>query len=332
MQKTPEEATPKKNGLIYAYILDNNGQGKSIDWEQVRAWQPQQGYLWVHLDYTNPIAKQWLLHESGLDPITVDSMTIYDVRPRIVTSPEGLMVLLRGVNLNPGAKPEDMVSIRVWVDKSRIITTRHRLVLSVNDVNEMIAKGHAPKNPSNFLAILIDLLINRMADVIEHINTNVDKMEAQVIDDRPYVVRSRIAKLRRQVIALRRFLAPQRDILVRLSNEDSMWLEKSDRLHIREATDRVIYYLEDLDEARERAAVTHEELSSRISETIDQRMLLLSLVAVIFLPLSFITGLLGVNIGGLPGINKPWAFPIVSITLIAIAVGQFIFFKRKKWL
>ena len=90
--------------------------------------------------------------------------------------------------------------------------------------------------------------------------------------------------------------------------------------------------MEDLDSARERAAVTQEELAGRLAEQMNKTMYVLSIVAAIFLPLGLITGLLGINVGGIPGVDSGWAFTIVCLILIGIAVVQAIVFKKMKWL
>jgi len=98
--------------LLSAYLLDGQGGGKKLDWDQVQRWNPNDGVLWIYLDYTVKHARQWLAKESGLDKITVKAMVSDESRPRSVINEQGVLLFLRGVNLNPGENPEDMVSIR----------------------------------------------------------------------------------------------------------------------------------------------------------------------------------------------------------------------------
>ena len=111
----------------------------------------------------------------------------------------------------------------------------------------------------------------------------------------------------------------------------SHWLSDDDRLSIREANDKVTRYLEDLDSAKDRASVTHEALGNRLAEQMNSRMYVLSLVAALFLPLGFLTGLLGINVGGIPLAEDPDGFFEIVIILVVVVAIQVAIFLRKKW-
>jgi zinc transporter len=139
-------------------------------------------------------------------------------------------------------------------------------------------------------------------------------------------------RLRRQNIRLRRYIAPQRDILSRLPNEPLTWLSDKDKLQLREVAERGARFVGVIDTAQDRAAITQEELNNRLAEHTNKAIYVLSIVAAIFLPLSFITGLLGINVGGIPGSEYKWAFLIVCFISLFIALMLLLFFKRLKWL
>jgi zinc transporter len=106
-------------------------------------------------------------------------------------------------------------------------------------------------------------------------------------------------------------------------------------MRLREIADPMTRYVEDLDSARERTAVAQEELIGRLSEQMDKRMYLLyllSLVAAIFLPLGFITGLLGINVGGIPSAEYHWGFALVTLMIVILVVMQVVIFRAKKWM
>ncbi len=320
------------DGLVAAYLLDGKGGGTELDWPAVRDWSPEQGLLWVHLDYTAPHSRQWLREQAGLTAVSAEALVAEETRPRSAAMEEGLLIILRGVNSNPGQDPEDMVSLRMWVERGRIITTRKRRLLSVVDLRESLAQGRGPASAAEFVVRITDRLVARMSRVIDGIDDTVAELEDSVLTEQSQGLRMRLAALRRQTIILRRYLAPQREALAMLLAEQGGWFEPVMRVRLREVADRLTRFVEELDAARERAAVTGEELASRLSEQLNQRMYVLSLVAVVFLPLGFLTGLLGVNVGGIPGAADPQAFVVLILLLLAVGLVQLIVFRWKRWL
>jgi zinc transporter len=145
-------------------------------------------------------------------------------------------------------------------------------------------------------------------------------------------LRSELGQVRRQSIALRRYLAPQREALSWVQSERLPWFGDVQRLQVREVSDRLAQYIETLDSIRERAAVSQEELVNQISEESNSRMYVLSIVSAIFLPLGFATGLLGINVGGIPGADNSDAFAIFIGILVGISAALLVFFRYKKWL
>lgn len=319
------------NGLIYAYILSGDGKGRRIDWQEVDAWSVSDGVLWMHLDYEHPQAQQWIKENSQLDQLTQQSLLAAETRPRSVLLDEGLLINLRGVNSNPGSEPEDMVSIRLYCDGHRIISTRKRRLLSVQDISASLDKGAGPKNAGELIAQLASRLTERMSNVISELDDHIDSIEEEIISRPSQTYRSKLVGLRREVIMLRRYLAPQRDALSRLQSENLDWLSIENKLMLREAGDRLVRYIEDLDSCRDRAAVAYEELNSQLSEQLNSRMYVLSVVAALFLPLGFLTGLFGINVGGIPFAEDPFGFIEIIFILVVIVVLQLILFRLKKW-
>ena len=318
-------------GLIHAYLLDGSGGGRRLDMADVDTWVPGQGVLWVHFDYSNDVARQWIRKQSGLDALVADALLTEETRPRASAMGEGMLLALRGINMNPGAEPDDMVSVRVWVEEGRIISTRKRVLFSVRDIAEQLDGGHGPTDPADFMVLLADRIVWRMSDTVDQCEDRVAELEELVLDKGDRTLRFDLATLRRQTIMLRRYLAPQRDAFARLINEKIVWFDDHSRLRLREISDRLIRHIEDLDAVRERAAVTQEELLSRLSDQMNTRMYVLSVVAAIFLPLGFLTGLLGINVGGIPGADNPSAFLLFLVFLVGIVVLQIVLFRYRKW-
>jgi zinc transporter len=320
------------DGLLCAYLLDGQGGARKLDWEAVAQWKPEQGPIWLHFDYTSPETVEWITSKSGLHEVPVSVLLTEESRPRTTLVGGGMLVALRGVNLNPGSDIEDMVAIRVWLDENRIVSTRKRKLFSEVGIIGSFEERKGPRTTGEFIVDLCNRLISGMENAVEDVEDRVAQMEQEVITSECHALRVSLSDIRREAIALRRYLSPQKEAMTRLQAEAVPWLSEGSRLRLREATDRLVRCIEDLDSARDRAAVTHEELVSRLSEQLNSRMYVLSLVAAVFLPLGFLTGLLGINVGGIPGSENPSAFLLFVCILAVVIVLQIILFKKKKWL
>jgi zinc transporter len=318
--------------FLFSYLLGADGRGTTLDEAAVRDWTPDRGPLWLHIDVTDEKASQWIERDSGLPTVVIDTLLAGETRPRTLVTGDGLLIVLRGVNTNPGEDPEDMVSVRVWLEPDRVITTRRRRLLSVIDIAQALDEGNGPKSTGAVLATLVDRLAERIGNFVDTIESRLDSIEDDIGSAAPDSIRSRLSPLRRQMASVRRFLAPQRDALDRLYRQPVDFIRESDVQVMREEADRITRYLEDLELARERAIVLQEELLAHMAQQQNSRMYVLSVVAAIFLPLTFVTGLLGMNVGGLPGVDSSLGF-IGSVAVMVIAAsGLLAYFRWKKWL
>ena len=322
----------EEDGLVCAYIQLQDGKWQEVDWEGVRKWQPGNGLIWVHVDRAADQAKTWLQNESGLDSLVTENLLAEETRPRALEMEGNLMVNLRGVNLNPGANPEDMVSLRLWLEPERIVTSRQRRLMAINDIREHIDRGRGPKDSGDFLVEVAGRLVNRMSPVIEALDEAEDDLEDQMVTGGRQEIRAKLAELRRQAISLRRYLAPQREAMSRILGEPIEWLDARHKARLREISDRTMRYVEDMDAIRERAAVIQDEVANRVSESINKNMYMLAIVATILLPLGFVTGLLGINVDGLPGSkDAPFAFWGVTGILAALVFLEVVIMRKLKW-
>ena len=319
-------------GLIHALLLDGHGGASPLSWDNVNAWTPAQGCLWLHFNFELPGVEEWLRLDSNLKELAVEALITEETRPRAIALGDELLLALRGVNLNPGSDPEDMVSIRLWTDGKRVISSRRRRLLSTIDVLERIEAGRGPVDAGELLVDLIDRIVRRMSDTVDNFEDEVSALEDRVLSGAASNLRYDLALLRKQTIALRRYLAPQREALNRLVMEKLSWFKSSYQMQLREISDRLVRHIEDIDAVRERAALAQEELLSRVSEQMNERMYVLSMVAAVFLPLGFFTGLMGINVGGMPGVEDNEAFWVVVALCVAVMLVLAVVFRWKKWL
>ena len=318
---------------IAVFSLDGEGGALAADLNHLPLSDPGSNgfeFVWIQLQRDNADALDWLESDSGLDSFIREALTAEDTRPRCTVHGQGAIINLRGVNLHEGAEPEDMISLRLWVEKRRVVGVWRRPLYAVADLMASLERGSAPVSPGDLVAKLALRLVDRMEPTVADLHEQIDDMEDVLDDPKASFGRGVLADLRRQAIILRRYIAPQRDALNTLAIEDLDWLTERDRSRIREAGDKTTRVAEELESVRERAAIVHDQLLERRAEQMNRYTLLLSVVAAIFLPLGLLTGLLGINVGGIPGADNRWAFAIVTLCLVVIGLGLVAFFKKLK--
>lgn len=309
-----------------ALILDGQGSATGFD---AQARLSETSPYWVHLDYTQPQSEQWL-EQQCIPPMVITALTTSETRPRATEVAGGLLVYLRGVNLHPGARPEDMIALRLWVGPQGVISTQKRTLKSLTTVQEELDAGQGATGIAGLVARLVDQLIWRMEDVIENLESEVEDCAMSIEESPTISLTPRLSQIRRRSITLRRFFAPQREALTKLQNE--AMFTGGDALMIREAGDRLQRLLEDLDAAREHATLLQEEVFSVQNEAINDRMYLLAMISALFLPLGFLTGLFGINVGGLPGVEDPAGFWWFTAGIGVVSVGVLVWMRKRRWL
>ncbi len=318
--------------ILLAYELDGKGGGEALPKDAVANLIKRNRTTWVHLDAGHPETRPWLEREiSSHDPFIVHVLLADDSQPRMTQLHGGVLLILRGVNLNENADPEDMVSIRLWVEKHRIISVRRRRLKAIQDMEERIKTGMGPKDSGQFICMLTARLFERMKPVLSALDVKTDEIEEKVLEDADVSLREAIVDVRIQAIMFRRYMTPQCDAIEQLRMSDLNWLDDTHKRHLQESYNHVTRYVGDLDAIRERAQIVKDELANILSDRLNKNMYVLSVVAAIFLPLGFLTGLLGINVGGIPGAENSDAFMIFCGLLVIVVAIQVIIFKRLKW-
>jgi len=311
-----------------------DGQGGAgpflLDDQPLNQGLPEEsGALWLNLDYTFDEADQWLRAQPWIPETVGDALIAEDTRPRAAEVGGGLLVYLRGVNLYPDARPEDMIAIRLWIKGNLIISSQNRQLLSLSEIGDDLLHGTGPGNARQLLARLVDAMTWRTEGVIGRIEDLVGQCSDALEQSPDRSLTHTISSVRRRAIGLRRYLSPQREAISRL--QANPLFEREDAELIREAGERLQRLIEDLDAARDQATLLQEEVFAIQNEITNDRMYFLAAVSAVFLPLSFLTGLFGINIGGMPGVDDPHAFWWFVAALLVITLAILLRMAQLRW-
>ena len=322
-------------GLVHAFVLNGHGGARSIARQELHGLVlGEQESLWLHWDRSHPQTQTWLRAESGLSAFACDLLLEENTRPRLLALPEQqLLLFLRGLNLNPGAEPEDMVSVRIFADAQRAISLRLRPLHATEALIEDLLAGRGPKTSAelilrlaHYLTDKIELLVGELSEQVDDQEERADALESQAPDH------AALLQIRRRAASLRRFLSPQRDIYGQLTASAQAWLVRADSSYWNELNNRLTRYLEELELSRERVNLLLEAENRRMDERMNHTMYRFGIITGIFLPMSFLTGLLGINVGGIPGSESPHGFLLACSLMALVALVQWLLFRRLRWI
>lgn len=312
---------------LFSYALD--GGGAPVNLAALAPDDPR--FVWIHLNGRHPDTKKILKDDIHLDPLIIKSMLAEETRPRFEQAPQGALLILRGINFNPGPTPEDLVSVRVWITSTRIITVCRRKSKAIADLNDRIAENRGPKTPGEFVTFLLTALNDGIEPVLAELEDLMDRLEETPLDGGDKDLRSDLADMRKQATQFRRHMTPQRDVINILRVSDLSWLTLADKWLLQDNLDRTTRLIEDLDTLRERSQILQDEFYNALSSRLNKNLAVLSVITVVFMPLTFITGLLGMNVAGIPGAHHDYAFGVVCVITIVLAAVQIYIFKKLKW-
>jgi len=299
----------ENDGLLGAWLVSEEGRAESIDWRHLDDRIEPGTWRWIHLHRDGPGTQAWLL-DGEIPPSQIAwALMADDTRPRYTEIDGTSLLFLRGVNLNEGAEPEDMISLRLSIDAHTVITVGLRRLHTIDAMMQDFRVGDVPPSPGAFVERLIRYLRQRAEPVVDELEEVIARHELDALrhTGAPTVeTRNAFTDARQDAVILRRYMVPQAEALRTILRHAPDWLHGTEVMEEEAANhDRIV---EDLDAVRERAAVLRDEMGARLAERMNEIMLALSIVSVVFLPITFVTGMFGMNVAGLPLTQVPWGF------------------------
>lgn len=288
-------------------------------------------FTWIHLAGIGDETSRWLRESAHADPLVAAQLTTSESRPRADIAEDAAFLNLRGRSTGELRASDPLVSIRIWASRGRVVSAARQPLVVMDVVRQKVAAGRV-RDPGDLVTALAAAITADLDPEVGTLGDRLDEAEEMIDDSRAIDLRRIVTQARAEAIGYRRFVAPQRQALDRFSEAELDWLDEDDRRHLRAAADRAARMVEELESIRERAALIHEALTDLRAEMLDTRSLTIAIVAMIFLPLTFITGLLGMNVEGIPFAQAPWAFWGVVGLCAAIGLGVGGWFVARHWL
>jgi len=284
---------------------------------------------WFHFQRNLPGLHAWL-EQSGIPEPVIEAVLEEDTRPRFDRLNDGFLLILRGVNLAEGDQPEDMVSLRILYFKGNLYSFRRRPVTAVRLIQRMLEQQQGPTSLPDFILHLVDEMTNNIELLQDNIEVEMERLE----DDDQGTTSERqraLTNLHRRLLRLVRFVRPQLTALDKLAADGPKWFDADWVQWLLNERDNTHRELENMEMLLEQVWMLREHLQQDLAEKMNRNTYWLSMVAGVFLPISFLTGLFGINIGGMPGVDDSNAFWIFSAALAVIAVIEFLLLRRLRF-
>jgi zinc transporter len=289
-------------------------------------------FEWLHYCARHEGIEDILNDQLGLPMFISQAMVADETRSRAIVRPEGIMVLFKAMHQHDGADPEMMVSLRLWIEPHRVVSARERDIDALLTIRDEMEAGTGPASTADFLIDMIGHVYDEFEPLIDAMEVEIDALELLVEREETEAVCGRLAALERRTAIFNRHLAPQAAIFRLVASNSCPLVSDDDRDHLNELDSRLHGILEALRDIRERALIIDQRIQ-RIEEFRQTRAnLVFAVAATLFLPATFLTGLFGVNVGGIPWMNEPTGFAIIGLICLALIGASYLMIRRGRWL
>lgn len=310
-----------------AFVFDGKGGVEPVAFDSA---PPAKGFLLISGSLASPAFRAWL--SNNLDPYGAEGLTAVDQHSRCTVVDDRALVVLRIVRSRTDPDDLSKQTMSLWIEKNRVVIAARLPIPEFVGIPTWQKSHHAPLSPADLIARLGTRAADRIEPLVEHLGDRLDGIEEAMMSSREHEASGELTRLRRSLINLRRLLWPQRDVLNTLEIEDLSFLTPRDRARLRDAAARSARLGDELQVLAERAALIHEQVLDTRAEQMNQTMLVLAAVTVVLMPLTVISGILGMNVEGIPFNDSPYAFWIVTGGLAVLGVALYLFMRKKKWM
>jgi zinc transporter len=310
-----------------ALLLDGNGRGHPLDREGLRRWRPEHGGLWILLRPDSADGERWLAEESGLPAGDRETLLrpVTQTRVEIVERGE-LMLALRSFEPESG----ELLQLRSRVRADRIISVTPDALPAFEACRRLLEHGLGPRTVSDIVLTAVRVAGDKDQTAVYELDERVAELELSEERARGIPI-DELREARQRATALRRRLAAQREALAALKLRGPDWLVGGHPDLWRDALTSAGELVDLVDAIIERVRGVQDDAQNELSKALNDRLYRLTILSAIMLPLSFITDLLGVNVGGIPARESPWAFAGLCVLLVGIATGEYLLLRRLHW-
>ena len=308
-------------------------QGLSIE-ELVARSVNTHSVFWI--DCLTPDPKE--IHRLGdlvsLHPLVVEDLINPQHRPKIDIYENGLLIVVRDADVDRIEKGARALELDLFLGRNFLITVHTERMESIEMAISRLegaASRTLGRGPDYLMHWIIDMLVDDNLQILNWLDEEVSELEEAISRQPERIALQQATRLRKNIIYLQRILGPQLELIRRMASDDLPYIKKSLRVYFRDVSDNLARIHELVVAYREIVSsdmATHQTL---ISNKLNEVMKTLTIIATIFLPLTFLASIYGMNFDNMPELKSPWGYPVAIGVMILIGATMFWWFKRRGW-
>ncbi len=308
------------NGLICGFWIHPDRPTEALPTlaeAQARLERPDGGYVWLHLNLSHAGAMPWLARNAVLADSFMEAQQAGSRSSRIERDRDQLFAVLNDVTFDFSFDVEDVSTLWMQVSEHLVLSARRSPLRSVDRLRMAVKRGDRPQSTLGLLDHLLRDQADELQRIVRQATERVDDIEDALLAGRRPGTDNEVAQLRRLMVRLQRLLAPEPSALLRMLSHPPAWVTTSDQQQLQQASEEFALVLRDIQALQERIRAVQDETAALVAQENNRTLYLLTMVTVLALPINLVSGLFGMNVGGLPFLDHPHGF-VVVVTLIVV--------------
>ena len=337
---TPMHIGEKKSERTRIRVLHyDEAQAAEIEFERIEdcaALRAGAGVSWIHVTGVHDVALLEKLGQCfGLHPLVLEDISNTDQRPKMEDYGDYLYIVLKMLHdgTPAGEVHSEQVSIILGPDFVLSFEEAEPTVFGPVRDRLLTDRAHIRRHGADYLAYsLLDSVVDNYFAVLEKIGEHIEQLQDEMLKSPTRTTQQALHHLRAETILLRRSVWPLREVLGGLERGRSSLVREGTQVYLRDVYDHTAHVIDTIETFRDMVAGLHDIYLMSLSNRMNEVMKVLTIIATIFMPLSFIAGVYGMNFRHMPELDWHWGYPLALGLMLAIAAGMLIYFRRKKWL
>jgi magnesium transporter len=312
-------------------------EGEPVDLARVAVPKDRPTVAWINVDGLHDVEALGKLGDRfGLHPLVVEDILNTGQRPKVEDYGDYIFIVLRSLHrMEEESGEPDVEQISLVIGPNYLLSFQERAGDEFNPVRDRLHsnKGRIRRAGADYLAYaLIDLIVDQYFVVLERFGDRIESLEEELIADPAAETLHEIHHLKREMAFLRKSVWPLREVIGTLERSESPLMDASTGLYLRDVYDHTIQVIDAVETFRDMLSGMLDIYLSSVSNRMNEVMKVLTIISTVFIPLTFLAGVYGMNFRHIPELEWPWGYPVLWGVMIVIAVLLVMYFRRKKWL